>query len=135
MGCNPGLSGHTRPTHPPGRKKSRRASVCFISLALRQCRAEPSTGLTCVHVWVAKAAERQTAKENTSPLCGDHSCERESSRSLERRRPGSPNKPLSGSLFIVSSVEFTTKQTSGGREKDGFSQHQHNLTVTDYRCG
>lgn len=42
---------------------------------------EPSTSLTCVHVWVVKVVKCQTAKENTSPLCSDHSCERGTSRS------------------------------------------------------
>lgn len=90
VGCKPGLSGQTRPTRPPGRKRSSQALDSFISLEDWQRRAEPSAGLTCFHVWVAKAVERQTAKENTSPQAAEVWCVAHG----QCRHSGSRFKPL-----------------------------------------
>lgn len=70
VGGNPGLSGQTPPTRPPGRREARRALVCSISLALRPGQAEPSAALTCVHVWVAKAAARPMPKKTRHQWAG-----------------------------------------------------------------
>lgn len=77
---------------------------------------EPSTSLTCVHVWVVKVVKCQRAKENTSPLCGHHSCE---AKELERcARPGAVGG--GGVTFQTSVKPFAAAgQTAVDRVKRG----------------
>lgn len=146
VGGNLGLSGQTPPTRPPGRRKACWALVCSISLAFRPGQAERSAALTCVHVWVAKAAARPMPKKTrhqcaaTTAGSGE-AAEVWSAAQGQHPHPGSRFKPLKAicrrRAGRCSSWQLWNLQQSKRVEveqKIGLSQQQHYLTVTDYLC-